>query len=162
MSNLSPKSKQIRRNLAHLDLLCTLGNAIPTKMSIDMLERIVARVTITAMNLSNQPHQSSTKKETKQKTYLNRSIRGLTAQSIRPEIAHSHLITQLSFYGNPGLVLGLRHHPIHFPARLENQQPQHLHLRHELNNRKLHRLVIRQLLPLAPDRPTPRALNCPL
>lgn len=48
------KPKKVRSNLAHLDLLRPFGDPIAAEMAIDVLERILPRVPITAMDLRSQ------------------------------------------------------------------------------------------------------------
>lgn len=50
---LSSKVKQIRRDFAHLDLLGTLRDPVPTEMTIDVLEGVVARIAIAAVDLQS-------------------------------------------------------------------------------------------------------------
>lgn len=75
-------------------------------------------------------------------THLNRPIRTLRTQPIRPIITHGHLIAQAPLDLAPPAP-----QTIHLPRRLPDQQPQHLHLGRQLHERKLHRLIRTQLLP---------------
>ena len=52
-TGLSPKSKQIGTHLAHLDLLRPFSNAVPAEVAIDVLERVVSRVSVAAVDLSS-------------------------------------------------------------------------------------------------------------
>lgn len=68
---------------------------------------------------------------------LHRPIRRLTAQAVGPVVTHADLVAQL------GLDLAVRHR-VHLARRLPDQQPQHLALRDELDDRELDALVVRE------------------
>src|SRR5438270_5987619 len=111
-------AEQESRHFAFLDLLTALGDAVAAMMPVDMLERLMARIAHSTMHLHG-------------------AIGGLTAQPVCPEVAHRHLVRQR--------MLHLRlSELIHFPRRLPDQQPQHLRLRGEFDQRPLDRLVLRQ------------------
>src|SRR3546814_14875037 len=85
-----------------------------------MLERLVARIADAAMD-------------------LHRAIGGFADEAVRPIIAHADLVRQRA------LDLLVRR-VVHVPRGLADQQPQHLGLRRELDERELDRLVLRQRL----------------
>jgi hypothetical protein len=113
-----PKAKQIRSNLTHLNLLAPLGNPIPPMMPPDMLKRIMPRVPISPVD-------------------LDRPIRSLSAQPIRPVVAHRHLVAN-------ALLHLYMWHRVHLHGRLADQLPQHLALCGELHEWELDALVVRE------------------
>src|SRR5712671_6314682 len=111
-------AEQKSRDLALLDFLAAFGDAVAAVMAVDVLKRLVARVTHAAMHLHG-------------------AVGGLAAQPVRPKIAHRNLV------GERVLDLRLREF-IHFPSGLADQQPQHFGLRRQLHQRPLDRLVLGQ------------------
>lgn len=110
------KAKKIRGNLPHLDLLAALRNPIPTMMPPYVLKRHMPRIAHAAMD-------------------LNRPVRRLRAQPVRPVVAHADLIPE------PLLDLYVRH-AVHQCCCLTDQQPQHAGLRVQLDQRELDALVV--------------------
>ena len=77
------KPKQHRRHLPHLHLLAALRDPIPAKMPPDMLKRQMPAIPVSAM-------------------HLDRPVRRLRRQPVRPEIAHRDLVPQLLLDRHPG------------------------------------------------------------
>ena len=67
--------------------------------------------------------------------YLDRPIRGLATQSVRPIITHTDFIPEASFH------LHMRH-GVHLQRRFPNEETQHFDLRVEFYERELNRLVV--------------------
>src|SRR3954451_17076468 len=84
--------EQKSRHLALLDFLAAFGDAVAAVMAVDVLKRLVARVSHPAMHLHG-------------------AVGGVAAKPVRPEIAHRYLV------GERVLDLRLRE-LIHFPLRL--------------------------------------------
>src|ERR1700686_3234154 len=70
------EAEQEAGDLAHLDLLRTLGDAVAPVVAIDVLERLGSRVADAAVHLHG-------------------AIGRLAAQPVRPIIAHRHLVGEL-------------------------------------------------------------------
>src|SRR5713226_1906563 len=66
-------AEQKSRDLALLDFLAAFGDAVAAVMAVDVLKRLVARVTHAAMHLHG-------------------AVGGLAAQPVRPKIAHRNLV----------------------------------------------------------------------
>src|ERR1700687_5200020 len=90
-------AEQESRHFALLDFLAAFGDALAAVMAVDVLERLVARITHAAMHLHG-------------------AVGGLAAQPVRPVIAHGNLV------GERVLDLCLRQ-LVHFPRSLADQQP---------------------------------------
>lgn len=73
--SLGQKSKYVRPNLAHLNLLCAFRDLITTEMTIYVFKRRVTRVSITPVNLIGQSRLHNQPVWTN----LNRSVGSLTA-----------------------------------------------------------------------------------
>ena len=86
-------------------------------VAIDVLERLVPRIAKSTMN-------------------LHRAVSRLTAQPVRPVIAHRDFVAHREIADR-----------VHLPGRLVDQRPDHLALRLQLDQRELDRLVRRQSLP---------------
>jgi hypothetical protein len=113
--------EQIRTDLAHLDLLRSLGDPITTVVAIDVLERLVTRV----------PHAA---------VRLHRLVGGVATQPIADVVAHRHAVGDLALHF-------LVRHLVDLHGGLTNQQPQHLRLRVQLDQRPLNGLVVRKRFP---------------
>ena len=113
---LAHEAEHVSGDPPHLDLFRPLGDPVAPVVAIDMLERLVAGIAEPAM-------------------HLHRPVGRLAAQPVRPVVAHRNLVRDRE-----------RAHRIHLPRRLVDQRAQHLALRLQLNQRKLDRLVRRQLL----------------
>src|SRR5688500_17130083 len=65
-------AEQVACHLAHLDLLRSLGDAVAAVVAVDVLERLVARITQAAVHLHG-------------------AVGRLADQPVRPVVAHRHL-----------------------------------------------------------------------
>ena len=111
---LLAEGEQVLRHATHLHFLRAFGDPVAAMVAIDMLEGEGAAVTHAAMHLHG-------------------AVGGLAAESVRAEIADRHHVADLQ-----------RILPIHLPGGAEDESPQHLVLRPELDERELHSLLLRQ------------------
>lgn len=110
------KAKQIRSNLAHLDLLAALGDAVPTVVAPDVLKRIMSRIAVSAMDLDGL-------------------VGGLRAQSVGVVIAHAHFVADAVL----DVLMG---HGVHFQRGFADQETQHFALGGEFDEGELDALVV--------------------
>src|SRR5689334_1233083 len=111
------EAEHVAGDPSHLDLLAAFGDPVAAVVPVDVLERHLAGVAESAV-------------------YLDRAVGRLTAQPVRPVVAHRHLVGD-----GEGAVL------VHGPGGLVDERAQHLALRLQLDERELDALVGRERLP---------------
>lgn len=141
-SGLVPK--QVCSNFPNLDLFTPFCNSISPEMPPDVLERVVSRIAYTAV-------------------YLDGTVCRLGAQTVGIVIAHTDLMAQLLLNSDPGRLarrLGRGGDLVHLDGGAEDEEPEHLSLGGELDQRPLDGLIRRQ--GLAKHVPALRILDAPV
>src|SRR5262245_60105534 len=107
------EAKHVAGNAAHLNFLGTFGDAIAPVVTIDVFERLVARISQAAMHLHG-------------------AVGRLATQPVGPVVAHRNLVRYREIAVS-----------VHAPRGLVYERTQHLTLGLQLHQRKLDALIAR-------------------
>src|ERR1700690_947681 len=112
------EAEQVSRDVADLDLLGALGDAVASVVAVDVLERLPARVA--------QPTVD-----------LHRAVGGIADEPVGTEVAHRDLVADAA----DAIAR------VHLARGLAHERTQQLHVGRELDQRPLDRLALGQGLP---------------